>query len=95
MCCVTILCSDWEFMVLLTGGVGKSMIDISMATIPVSPFADYGNNTLLGSTGDARLIGCAVDDMLYGGTGRDQLNGDDGNDTVCGQGSRGEAARTA
>lgn len=46
--------------------------------------ADYGDDVLLGGSGNDTIDGSIGDDVLVGGPGRDTLDGDDGTDTCDG-----------
>lgn len=70
----------------LTGSVGNSTIDASMATIPVSLFGGDGNDLLIGSSQSDSISGDNGNDTLMGGIGDDRLVGGAGDDVASGGG---------
>lgn len=68
----------------ITGTECDDTIDASATTVGTSIYTAWGNDIVIGGSGDDRFWGGGSDDTLSGGAGDDQIWGDEGSDTLTG-----------
>ncbi|MEA1998982.1 MAG: hypothetical protein U9N61_06635, partial [Euryarchaeota archaeon] len=66
--------------IIVKGGPGNNLIDLSDITCADFPVLDEGNVEIYGGAGDDEMIGSEFCDAMFGGDGNDFMVGGDGDD---------------